>query len=95
MMDLLTKMYVEMNDGFKKVNERFDTVETRLDKVENVVTVLEDKFSDTRKALFDSFTQNEVVLARMENKLDDLSAKVDSHDIKIAEIKGSRKRHLK
>ena len=32
--DLMTKMYAEMQNGFKGVNERIDSVENRLDSVE-------------------------------------------------------------
>lgn len=97
--DLLTKMYSELTDKIDKIDEkftkRFDNVEEKLGKVENVVTVLENRFEDSRKTLFDDHTQTQDILARIEIKLEELTDKVDSHDIKIQVIEGGKKKNVR
>lgn len=78
------KMYYEMKEGFKSVNER-------LDKVENAVTNLEHEIKETKKTLYDGYIQNAEGINRIESKLEELSEKVDKHDIKIQVIEGGKK----
>jgi len=39
--DLMTKMYAEMQNGFKGVNEKIDSVESRMDSVEGRLSSVE------------------------------------------------------
>ena len=101
--DLLTKMYSDLTDRIDKMDYKIDKMDDkfskRFDKIENEVVKtnikIEQEIAPKLVALFDGHIQDQVVLNRLENKLDGLSAMVDIHDIKIAEIKGSGKRHIK
>jgi exonuclease VII small subunit len=75
--DLLTKMYSEFNKRF--------------DKIENHQLTLENRFEDTRKVLFDSYTQNAEHLNRIEQKLEDIYKSTEIHDVEIKVIKGGKK----
>lgn len=96
--EFMEKMYSEMQQGFKKVEGRFDKIEGRLDKVEGrldkiekAVTNLEYEFKETKKTLYDGYIQNAEGIKRIEIKLDEISDKVDKHDIKIQVIEGGKK----
>ena len=95
--DLLTKLYSEMQNGFKEVNNRLDRVEERLDrveerlnKVENNQVTMENELKEMKKTLFDGYVQNTEAIKRLEAKVDELSEKVDRHDIKIQVIEGGK-----
>lgn len=75
--DLLTKMYSEFNNRF--------------DKLENCQLALENRFEDTRKTLFDFYTQNNELLNRIELKIDDIYRSTEKHDVEIKIIKGGKK----
>ncbi|MCX7904780.1 MAG: hypothetical protein N2486_09760 [Caloramator sp.] len=88
--DLLTKLYSEMQNGFKEVNKRLDRVEERLNKVENNQMTMENELKEMKKTLFDGYVQNTEAIKRLEAKVDELSEKVDRHDIKIQVIEGGK-----
>ncbi len=81
--DLMTKMYGEMQNGFKEVNTRLDKVEirldnvenrldnleSRLDKLENTVTNIEQYHGKKLSALFDGYEQNAEKLDRIEKEV--------------------------
>jgi hypothetical protein len=75
--DLLTKMYSEFNKRF--------------DKIENYQLTLENRFEDTRKVLFDSYTQSNDRLNRIEKRFDDIFNNTELHDVEIKVIKGGKK----
>lgn len=78
--ELMTKMYSEMQEGFKKSDKRFDNLEGRFDNLEGRFDNLE---SDVKKigakidgeitpkleALFDGYKQNTEKLTRIENEV--------------------------
>ncbi|WP_461204748.1 hypothetical protein [Clostridium sp. DL1XJH146] len=58
MFDLIEKIYVEMQSGFRKVDERINKVDERLDKIENTVVKIENEHGEKLQALFDGYKQN-------------------------------------
>lgn len=74
--DLITKMYSEINNRF--------------DKLENEQLALENRFEDTRKALFDFNKVNNELLIRIERKIDELYISNEKHDVEIKVIKGGK-----
>lgn len=80
MFELISKMYSEMQEGFKAVNER-------LGKLEAGQIRLEDKSENNSKALFDGYKQSYEKLTDIEKKLEDVSAKVEKQDVEIRVIK--------
>lgn len=81
---LMEKMYVEMQKGFKEVNEK-------IKKNTETIVSLENELKDTKKTLYDGYIKNAEGINRIEAKLEELSDKVDKHDIKIQVIEGSKK----
>lgn len=98
MFDLLTKMYSEMQGIKIEMQEGFTTVNERLDKVENEVLKTNMKIEQVVEpkltALFDGHTQHEDTFTRIEGKLNDLTDKVDKHDIKIQVIEGGKRANI-
>lgn len=96
--ELMEKMYSEMKNGFEQVDKRFgqvdkrfDGIEERLHRLENGQFRLENELMETKKTLYDGYIQNSEAISRIETKLDELSDKVDKHDIKIQVIEGGKK----
>ena len=102
--EFMEKMYSEMQNGFSNVKKDIkDVKKDVVDLKKNVVDLkkdtvdlksgqlkLEDKLEETRKTLYDGYIQNSQAINRIETKLDDLSDKVDKHDIKIQVIEGGK-----
>lgn len=76
--ELLTKMYSDFS-------KRFDNVENRIRKVESLI---ENDVKKDINALYDGYNQTYEKLVTVENKIDDISAKVDKQDVEIRVIKG-------
>ena len=93
MFELISKMYSEMQQGFKEVraemNLKLDEINKKLDMKadKNDIVRLENKFEYKSKALFDGYTQAHEKLAEIEKKLDDISSKVEKQDVEIRVIR--------
>ncbi len=66
--ELMTKMYAEMQEGFKKVGERFEKVNGKLEKIENIVVQMETENKEKFGALFDGYKLNSEKLDRIEKE---------------------------
>lgn len=75
--ELITKMYSEFNNRF--------------DKLEGCQLALENRFEDTRKVLFDFYTQNNDFIDRIEKKMEIVYDNTEKHDVEIKVIKGGKK----
>ena len=53
-LELITKMYAEMKEGFSSINNRIDNVETKVDNLENKV----DNLENTMNKRFDELTSD-------------------------------------
>jgi predicted nuclease with TOPRIM domain len=85
--ELITKMYAEMQNGFKhvderftsvderftSVDERFDSIEGEIKSVKETVCKIEVEHGQKLSALFDGYNQNA-------QKLDRIEAEVKKHD---------------
>lgn len=67
--ELMTKMYTEMQKGFKTVNDEFKGVNERLHKLENRVTIIEQDHGQKLTALFDGYKQNAEMLNKIEQEV--------------------------
>lgn len=67
--ELMTKMYAEMQEGFKTSNEKVDNLEKRIDMVENRIVKMEDDNHRNFTALFDGYKQNAEILERVEKEV--------------------------
>jgi tetrahydromethanopterin S-methyltransferase subunit G len=75
--NLLEKMYSEIQEGFKKVD-------TRLTKIE---TTLETNVKPDIKLSLQGFIDTNEKLTSIETKVDNLGAKIETHDVEINVIK--------
>ncbi|MCX7883420.1 MAG: hypothetical protein N2448_00015 [Caloramator sp.] len=89
--ELMAKVYSELQSTKSEMQNGLKEVKEKLEKVENAVTGLEYKLKETKKTLYDGYAQNTESIKRIEIKLDEISEKVDKHDIKIQVIEGGEK----
>lgn len=64
--DLIEKMYVEMQNGFKKVDERLSVVE---EQVKHTNITIDSEIKPQLTALFDGYKQNSDKLDRIEKEV--------------------------
>lgn len=67
--ELMTKMYNEMQEGFKKVNFRIDNVENEVKGVKDRVTIIEQDHGKKLDILLDGYKQNADKLDRIEKEV--------------------------
>lgn len=74
--ELLTKIYSEMQDGFKDVRQD--------------IVRLENKMDDNLKALYDGYKQSVEGINELKEEFQNLSDKVEHQEIKLQVMKGTR-----
>lgn len=89
--DLLSKMYGEFTDFRKEVNNEFKVTNSDIRSLKNDILRIEQNHGSNLEILFDGYRQVYDKLETVEKKVDDLSDKVDRHDIRIQVIEGGRK----
>ena len=99
-LDLMSKMYAEMQQGFSEVRQDINGVKQDITGLKEDVTGLkedvtglkrdiirlENKIDDKLGGLFDGYTQHEERLGRMDRKLDILVDNYERQDVKIEVI---------
>ena len=85
--ELMTKMYNEMQQGFKEVRNEMEQgfKETKLDMVR-----LENNMDNNHKALYDGYKQSIEGINELRDEVKNLSNKVEHQEIKLQVIQGSR-----
>lgn len=81
--DLLTRMYGEFSDFRKDITQK-------VQENSNHILRLEHDLKNDAKALYDGYQQTFEKLVTVENKVDDISAKVDKQEVEIRVIKGGK-----
>ena len=82
--DLLSKMYGEFTEFRKETKEDITSLKQGMLRIEQ-------NHGAKLEALFDGYKQVYEKLETVEKKVDDLSDKIDRHDIRIQVIEGGRK----
>lgn len=99
--ELLTKMYSEFSKRFDGVETRLGTLENKLGTLEGGQKTIESRLTklelmidnDVKKdlsALYDGYQKNHEKLIVLEQKIDDLSDRVDKQEVEIKVIKGGK-----
>lgn len=92
--ELLTKMYNEMQTGFKEIRSEMDTgfkeVRQEISDVKQDIVRLENKMDDNHKALYDGYKQSIEGINELRTDVKDLKAKVENQEIKLKVIQGGK-----
>lgn len=93
--EMMTKMYAEMQNGFKSVNEKLDVLDTRVTFIEEnhgaKLTSLDEKLDN----LNNKTTSLEVKVDNLDNKTTSLEVKLDNLDNKLDDNEASNaSRHV-
>lgn len=67
--ELMSKMYGEMQDGFKEVNKRIDGADNEINGIKKIVINIENDHGRKLDALFDGYKQNHEKLTRIEREV--------------------------
>ncbi|HCW03167.1 MAG TPA: hypothetical protein DGK91_00690 [Clostridium sp.] len=89
--ELLTKMYSEFSEFRKETNQRFDEVKSDIQKISYQVVKLENDLKPKIEIALEGYQAVSEKLTTLEDKIDNLSAKVESQDVQITVLKGSKK----
>ena len=81
MFELMSKMYSEMQEGFKKNDKRFDSIENDIKKLG---AKIEGKLIPTSEALLDGYKANAEHITIIEDKVDRLQIDVNSIAMKVS-----------
>lgn len=84
--ELLTKMYSEMTERFKELNRKLDGKADKSDIVR-----LENDRGQKLDSLFDGYRQLAEGQELIKSRLAAISAEVESQDVQITVLKGSKK----
>ena len=85
--ELMTKLYGEFSEFKKEISEFRKETKSDIKSLKSDVVMLENKLDtalDGYKLTFEKLTV-------LENKIDDISAKVEKQDVEITVIKGGKK----
>ncbi|MDD4296929.1 MAG: hypothetical protein PHC69_08220 [Ruminiclostridium sp.] len=80
--DLMEKMYVDLKNEIRTVGNQVAKVEL----------IIENDVKPDIKIALERYQAVSEKLTTLEQKIDNLTAKVENHDIEIAEIKGGKRR---
>ena len=95
--ELVTKMYIKMQKGFSGLREQITDVNGEICNIKGDINYLkkghiklENNLKEFKNALFDGYTHTCERLDSLEYKVDKLTATVESHDVKIEVIRGTK-----
>ena len=83
--EFMTKMYSEMQEMRKNMATKND-----LAKTNQAIVGLENKIDVNNKALYDGYKLTYETLTALKNKVNEIDAKIDKHDIEIKVIKKAK-----
>jgi len=84
--ELLTRMYSEINEQLNQINKKLDTKADKSDIIR-----MENDHGHKLDALFDGYKQLAEGQEDIKSQITALTAKVESQDVQITVLKGSKK----
>ncbi len=88
--ELLSRMYGEFSE-FREGTEEFQkNITQKVQENSNHIIRLENELKGDIKALYDGYKQTYEKLNVLENKVDDISAKIEKQEVEIKVIKGGK-----
>ena len=95
-LDLLEKVYIELQSTKTEIKGDIKDIKGNITSIDNRLTKIEIKMENDIKNKIDLLFETQVDINKhfdvIEKKIDDLSSKVDQHDIKIQVIEGGKKK---
>ena len=91
LLELLDRMFGDIKQGILVMDKNLQEMNTKLEKLENSQLGLENEMGNTRKTLFDAYIQNAEAIKGLDERVQELSDKVEKHAIKIQVIEGGKK----
>jgi predicted nucleic acid-binding Zn-ribbon protein len=82
--ELLTKMYSEYST-------QFEEVKSEMQKISNQVVKLENDLKSKAEIALEGYQAVSGKLTTLENKIDNLTSKVESQEVQITVLKGGKK----
>lgn len=89
--EYMTKMYSEMQDGFKKMDVGFKKNDERFDSIEKRLIVIENDHGSKLNALLDGYKQLSEGQEEIKEDIQALSDKQEKQELEIHVIKGIAK----
>ena len=75
-------------DSFKiEIKQEFDKMDTKTDSLNKSIIRLENTQKEKYSALFDGHTQTNIILKRLESKIDAVDKKVDNQEVVVKYLK--------
>ena len=85
--EFMTKMYGEMQEGFREARDERKELKNEIKKTN---TKIVHEVMPKLDALFDGYKQTYEKLTVLEKKVNEIDAKVDKHDVEIRVIKEAK-----
>lgn len=91
LLELLEKMFGDIKEGISAMDKSLQQINSRLEKLEGSQLKLENELENSKKTLYDAYIQNAEAIKGLDERVHELSDKVDKHAIKIQVIEGGKK----
>lgn len=91
LLKLLEGMFGDIKEGFLAMDKNLQQIASRLEKLEGSQLMLENELENSKKTLYDAYIQNAEAIKTLDERIQELSDKVDKHAIKIQVIEGGKK----
>jgi predicted nucleic acid-binding Zn-ribbon protein len=91
LLELLEKMLDDIKSGILVMDRNLREMGLRIEKLEDSQLRLENEIENSKKTLYDAYIQNAEAIKGLDERVQELSEKVDKHAIKIQVIEGGKK----
>jgi predicted nucleic acid-binding Zn-ribbon protein len=91
LLELLEKMLDDIKSGILVMDRNLREMGSRIEKLEDSQLRLENEIENSKKTLYDAYIQNAEAIKGLDERVQELSEKVDKHAIKIQVIEGGKK----
>lgn len=88
---LMERMYSDIRESIASMDRNLQDMTSRIAKLEESQLRMENELEDARKILYDAYIQNAEAVKELDERVHELSGKVDNHAIKIQVIEGGKK----
>jgi predicted nucleic acid-binding Zn-ribbon protein len=91
LLELLERMLEDIKSGILVMDRNLREMGSRIEKLEDSQLRLENEIENSKKTLYDAYIQNAEAIKGLDERVQELSEKVDKHAIKIQVIEGGKK----